>query len=130
MFISKEQVATMTGYDVDSALLVQAQSIIEAYVGRAEAEVTDASDLFQLGKATAYQAAYMKDDRMKVFEQAAVTQVGQFGQLVSFRQDGASPFVAPLAALACKNLTWRRPRSIRTGSWFGYAPVDGRWETT
>lgn len=130
MFISREQVTLITGYEVDAALLGQAQNIIEVYVGRTEAQVDDAGDLAQLARATAYQAAYMKDDKMRVFEQAAVTQVGQFGQLVSFRPDGASPFVSPLAVMACKNLTWRRPRSIRTGSWFGYGAVDGRWETT
>lgn len=129
MFVSKEQVQTITGYEVDSTLLAQAQSIIESYVGRTEGQVDDAGDLAHLGKAVAYQAAYMKEDKSRTFEQAAVTQIGQFGQLVSFRPDGVSPFVAPLAVIACKNLTWRRPRSIKTGSWFGYGPVTERWET-
>lgn len=129
MFISREQVQSITGYEVDTALLSQAQSIIEVYVGKIEAEVDDAGDLALLGKATAYQAAYMKDNGPRVFEQAAVSQIGQFGQLVAFKNDGASPFVAPLAVMSCKNLTWRRSRSIRTGSWFGNEAVGSRWET-
>lgn len=129
MFITKEQVLTMTGYDVDATLLAQAQSIIEVYVGKVEAEVDDATDLALLGKATAYQAAYMKNDGARVFEQAAVTQIGQFGQLVSFNSATDAPFIAPLAAISCRRLTWRRSRSVRTGSWFGGAPVLDRWDT-
>ena len=124
MFITKEQTQAMTGYEVDAALLTQAQSIIEAYVGKVESEVDDATDLAMLGKATAYQAAYMKNDFSRIFEQAAVTQIGQFGQLASFRPDGVAPFVSHLAVITCRNLSWRRSRSVRTGSWFGYARTD------
>lgn len=129
MFVSKEQTLAITGYDVDSTLLFHAQSIIEAYVGKSEGEIDDAADLSQLAKATAYQAAYMKNDGARIFEQMAVSQIGQFGQLLSFRQgDTHSPFVAPLAAMACKNLSWRRARAINTGSQFGVGPVAReRW---
>jgi hypothetical protein len=130
MFISKEQTLALTGYDVDSVLLTKAQSIIEAYVGKVEGEVDDAGDLSLLGKAVAYQAAYMKVNTNIVFEQAAVAQIGQFGQLVSFRQnDSAAPFVAPLAVMSCKNLSWRRARAITTGRVFGSTPGVSGWFT-
>lgn len=129
MFISKEQALALTGYEVTSEVLIQAQGIIEAYTGKVEAEIDDASDLAQLGKATAYQAAYMKENPELVFEQMAVSQIGQFGQVISFRYgDTDSPFVSPLAKIACRSLTWRRARAINTGSMFGMpTPCEG-WE--
>jgi len=132
MYISREEVKTITGYDVDAGLLGRAQSIIESFTGRLEAEIDDARDLALLGKATAYQAAYMKEDSAKIFEQMSVSQIGQFGQLVSFRyDDNVSPFVAPLSVMACRNLSWRRSRSIRTGSWFGVVPMAvERWQNS
>jgi hypothetical protein len=130
MFITKEQAENITGYEVDATLLARAQSIIEAYTGKVEAEVEDAGDLALLGKATAYQAAYMKNDTMKVFEQVSALQISQFGQMLTFRADGGvSPFVAPLAVVSCRHLSWRRSRSISTGSVFGNAPYRSRWET-
>lgn len=129
MFVSKEQTLDYTGYEVTSALLVQAQSIIEAYVGKAEGEVDNASDLTKLGKAVAYQAAYMKDNPARVFEQMAVNQIGQFGQIMSFRADQPAPFIAPLAFYTCKTLSWRKSRSVKTGSIFGGFPdsAKARW---
>lgn len=130
MFISKEQAAALTGYDVSAELLNMSQGIIESYVGRSEAEVDDARDLSNLGKATAYQAAYMRDNPELVFEQMAVNQIGQFGQIMSFRYgDTVSPFIAPLAVISCRNLSWRRARAIKTGRIHGAPVSDVRWET-
>jgi len=129
MFITKEHVQNLTGYEVDSTLLAQAQSIIESYVGKVEADVDDAGDLALLGKATAYQAAYMKNNSQLVFEQTAVVQVNNFGSGATFVQDGASPHIAALAVITCRNLTWRRSRSIHTGSMYGREPYVDRWAT-
>jgi hypothetical protein len=129
MFITKEQAENLTGYEVDSTLLTRAQSIIEAYVGRVEGEVDDAGDLALLGKATAYQAAYMKENSQLVFEQASVVSVNNFGSAVEFTQNGVSPHISTLAVIACRNLSWRRSRSIYTGSMFGNASYRDRWET-
>lgn len=130
MFISKEQTLAITGYTVDSTLLLKAQSIIEAYVGKSEGEIEDASDLVLLGKAVAYQAAYMSTNTELIFEQMQVSQIGSFGQIMSFRQnDNYSPYVAPLAVISCRNLTWRRARSIKTGKVFGSVVGRDGWRT-
>lgn len=130
MLISKEQTLAMTGYTVDSALLTKAQTVIEAYVGRVEGEVNDAADLTMLGKAVAFQAVYMKENIDIVYEQMALSQMGSAGQIYSFRQgDTVSPFIAPMAVIACKSLSWRRPRSINTGRIFGAITGRDRWRT-
>jgi hypothetical protein len=131
MFTTVDDVWTITGYEVDENILAQAQAIVESFVGRLEVEVTNAVDLMILGRATAYQAAYISNNPGRIFEQAAVSQIGQFGQLVTFRSDDeASPFVAPLAKLACKKLSWKRMRSVKTGSIYGQPPEPDTWVTT
>lgn len=130
MFTTTEQVNVLTGYDVEVSDIHKAQAIIESYVGRLEVEVTNATDIMLLGRATAYQAAYMKDDPMKVFEQISVSQIGQYGATVSFKSgDVVSPWIAPLAVIACQRLTWKRIRSVRTGSIWDRPTDESRWTT-
>lgn len=130
MFTTVEGVKDLTGYEVDNATISIAQSIIEAYIGRDESLITDGNDLSLLEKATAYQSAYMVNDKAKVFEQISAQQIMQFGQMMTFKADEpAAPFVAPLAILACKRLSWKRLRSVKTGSIYYRPPVQNEWRT-
>lgn len=116
MFTTIEHVKEVTGYDVTNESIIMAQHLIESYTGRVEADIEVATDMELLGKAVAYQCAYMHEDPAKTFEQVSATQVMQFGQMITFRQnDDAAPFIAPLAVIACKRLSWKGIRSIRTG---------------
>lgn len=128
MFTTVEHVKELTNYDVTNAEIVRAQSIIESYVGRVEAEVVYPTDRELLSKAVAYQTAYLHENAETIFEQMALSYMGQFGQALSFRAgDFFSPFVAPLAMIACQKLSWKRIRSVKTGSLFGPTePVDWR----
>lgn len=129
MFTTTDSVLSLTGYEVRLTDINMAQAIIESYVGKVEAEVYDANDLMLLDRATAYQAAYMVKNKELVFEQMSAQQIMQFGQMVTFKQDDAAPFIAPLAILACKRLSWKRIRSIRTGRIFDNGPVQtNSWE--
>lgn len=128
MFTTIERVKELTDVDVSQETIIMAQNIIEAFVGRDEIEVTNANDRALLEKATAYQCAYMNGDAAKVFEQVAAVQVMQFGNMVTFTQDGNSPWIAPLAVIACKRLSWRGMRSVKTGSIYSRPTVQGRWE--
>lgn len=129
MFTTTDSVLSLTGYEVSLTDINMAQAIIESYVGKVEAEVYDANDLMLLDRATAYQAAYMVKNKELVFEQMSAQQIMQFGQMVTFKQDDAAPFIAPLAILACKRLSWKRIRSIRTGRIFDNGPVQtNSWE--
>lgn len=128
MWTTQEEVKELTGKDVDLELITQAQAIIESYVGRLEIEVGSATDAMLLGRATAYQAAYMLDDSDRVFSQVSAMQIMQFGNMVSFR-DSLSPFVAPLAIIACQRLSWKRIRSVKTGSIYARPVVADDWRT-
>lgn len=131
MFTTIEQVKELTDYDVDAKTITMAQSIIEAYVGRLEIEVTNASDVVLLGRATAYQAAYMLGNSEAVFEQMNAYQISQFGQMVTFQASNVvAPWVAPLSVLACQRLSWKRIRSVKTGTIFSQPVPERTWETT
>lgn len=119
MFTTIEQVQELTGKDVSQETIIMAQNIIESYIGRDEIEVTVANDRALLGKAVAYQSAYMHDDEAKVFEQMGAQQIMQFGQMITFDAKSHSPWIAPLAVIACKRLSWKGVRSIKTGPIFG-----------
>lgn len=130
MFTTIEEVKELTGAEVTQETIIMAQNIIEAFIGRDEIEVANAYDRALLAKATAYQSAYMFGDEARVFEQAAAIQVMQFGNMVSFAQNGVSPWIAPLAVIACTKLSWKRMRSIKTGSIYNEPVREERWETT
>lgn len=121
MFTSVQQTKTITNRDVDLALLNRAQSIIETYIGRVEAEIESGNDRALLAKATAYQAVYMQDNEDITFEQVALRTAGQGESVVSFANED-SPFIAPLAIMACKKLSFRRARSVKTGKIFQTEP--------
>lgn len=132
MFTTVEQVKEITGYDVTQEIIIAAQAMIESYVGRLEAEITNAHDMLLLGRATAYQAGYIEDTEglARVMSQMKVAYMLEFGNSVSFVNDGYSPWIFQMAAVACKGLSWNRIRSIKTGSIFNQKTELPRWETT
>jgi hypothetical protein len=115
MFCTQEDVIEYTGYSVTGAVIQQAQAIVESYIGRLEDDISDPRDYEILKKATAYQAAYMKDNYNKVFQQVAMKQVTQNGGIITFKDGDEVPFVAPLTAMACKSLSWRKSRNVAIG---------------
>lgn len=120
MWTTVEQVKELTGSDVTIESIKQAQAIIESYVGRLEPEVPNASDKMLLGRATAYQAAYMVDAEDRTFQSIGAKSITQFGNMISFwENDRTQPFIAPLAVIACQRLSWKRLRSIKVGGMFG-----------
>ena len=128
MFTTVEEVKSLTGYDTDNSKIAIAQSIIEAYIGKVEVEVNDANDLALLGKATAYQVAYMGLQMPLVFEQIQTASIMQFGQQMTFVPGSDAPYIAPLAVISCRHLTWKRIRSVKTGSIFSTTPdPDTDW---
>lgn len=100
------------------ALIRRAQSIIEIYIGKDEIDIEDPADLILLDKMTAYQTAYMLDNEEAVFNQVAVTSQGQTDFIVNFNGNMMAPWIAPLAVIASKGLTFKKPKSIRTGKIF------------
>lgn len=130
MFTTVDQVEELTSYVVTPGDIVRAQAIIESYINRMETDIVAPRDTALLARATAYQAAYMVDNKETVFQQVDVSSMGQFGQIITFRSgDMASPYIAPLAVHACRGLSWKRIRSVKTGSIFGAPPVTISWRT-
>lgn len=106
----------VTGYDVSPELLYKAQAIVEVYCGRVESDITNRRDRSLLSRAVAYQAAYMRDNSDRIFEQASLAQAGQSDSIVTYKAgDDSAPWVAPLAVISCKKLSWFKSRSVKTG---------------
>lgn len=126
-FTTVDETKTLTGYDVTLDTITMAQGIIESYVGRLEIEVDDGTDQMLLGRATAYQAAYMTNNPSLVFEQMKAQSISQFGQSVSFGPGNqTAPWLSPLAEIACSKLSWLRGRSIKTGRMSQYRHLSPR----
>ena len=120
MFSTINSVKEYTGYDVTLPLIKRAQGVIEIYVGKDEIDVDNPSDLLLLDKITSYQTAYMLENEDIVFKQAALTSQGQTDALINFDVRMLSPFIAPLAVMASKSLSWNNSKSIKTGKIFGW----------
>lgn len=100
------------------ALIKRAQAIIEIFIGKDEIDIQSPTDLLLLDKMTAYQTVYMLDNQDAVFNQIAVTSQGQTDYMVNFDTNMMAPWIAPLAVLASKGLTFKRSRSLKTGKIF------------
>lgn len=118
MFSTVNSVKEYTGYDVALDLIKRAQAIVEIYIGRDEIDVVDPVDLLLLDKITSYQTAYMLENEEVVFKQIALTGAGTGDSVQDYDIKMSSPFIAPLAVLASKGLTWKRSKSFRTGRIF------------
>lgn len=119
MFVTIEDTLKYTQQEVTNDEIFMAQALIEAYIGRVEAQVDDATDKENLAKAVAYQAVYMKDNADTVFKQIDAQSITSFGSTINFKADGSSPFIASAAKFALRNLSWRGTRSVRVGKTLG-----------
>jgi len=118
MFTTVNNVREYTNKDVTVDLIKRAQSIIEIYVGRSEIDIDRTDDLILLEKMTAYQAAYMLDNEDLIYNQIASMSVGSGDTAQNFDTTMSSPFIAPLAVLSARGLSFNRGRSIKTGKIF------------
>jgi hypothetical protein len=118
MFTTINNVKEYTNTDVTLDLIKRAQAIIEVYVGKDEIDIDNPSDLLVLDKMTAYQSAYMLDNEETIYTQIASNSVGAGDSIQNFDTSMASPFIAPLAVFAAKGLSFKKPRSIKTGKIF------------
>jgi hypothetical protein len=127
MFSSVEQTRALTGYTVSLDLVNQAQAVLEVFLGKTEAEIDSADDLAILGRATAFQAAYMLNNADRVYEQVAVRSIAQSDGGAVLNLEMWAPFIAPMAVFALKSLSWKKSRSVKTGPVFERVTTLG-WE--
>ena len=118
MLSTVNSVKEYTGQDVDLELIKRAQAIVEIFIGKDEIDVQNPSDLLLLDKMTSYQAVYMLENEDIVYKQIAATSVGSGDSIQSFNMSMSAPWMAPLAVLAARGLSFKRSRSIRTGKIF------------
>lgn len=118
MFTTVNSVKEYTDADVTIDLIKRAQAIIEVYIGKDEIDIDNPSDLLLLDKMTAYQAAYMFENEAIVYTQIASNSVGAGDSAQNFNAAMSAPFIAPLAVFAAKGLSFKKPRSIKTGKIF------------
>lgn len=116
MFADTNDVKDITGKIVNNQLVTRAQYVIETFVGKFEADITKESDIELLRRAVAYQCAYMNDNEDLVYEQMAVSTTSQNDASTTFKPgDTNAPWIAPLAIMTCKKLSFIKSRSIVTG---------------
>jgi hypothetical protein len=110
---STAEVEAETGVTVDNADLAVAQSVIDIYSGRTEDAEGGLSqrDLTWLMKAVCWQAAWVSRQSGFAFRQSSVS-TSQDGLSVTRRSD-SDILLAPLAARALKNLSWKCSRTMR-----------------
>lgn len=100
--------------DVTNTEVNMAQFVIEIYTGRVEGEVDGARDKALLARATVAQCVYMRENPALTYEQIAAGTIQSGGEMTVFNNPDA-PFIAPLAIIACRHLSWKNSRSVRVG---------------
>lgn len=117
MFATNDEVMRNTPYEnVTNDEVRMAQFVIEMYVGRSESEVDYARDKGLLKRATIAQCVYMRDNTDITFEQIAASNIARGDGITTFKYgDFTAPWIAPLAVMACKHLSWKGTRNIKTG---------------
>jgi len=118
MLSTVNSVKEYTGQDVTLELIKRAQAIVEIFIGKDEIDVQNPSDLLLLDKMTSYQAVYMLENEDIVYKQIAALSVGNGDSAQNYNMSMSSPWMAPLAVIAARGLSFKRSRSIRTGKIF------------
>lgn len=113
-------VATVTGKTVTQADIAAASDIIDIYANRTEAAsaTMGARDLHWLGRATIWQAVFYAEQPGLTTRQIVAThkqdgvEVDHAGRAFTPREYPV--ILAPLAARALRNLSWKGSRTLRT----------------
>jgi hypothetical protein len=126
MLSTVNSVREYTGYEVTLDLIKRAQAVIEIFIGKDEVDVENPADLLLLDKMVAYQTAYMLENEDLVYKQIAASTVSSGGSVQNFDTKMNAPYIAPLAVLAAKGLSFKKSRSFRTGKIFQFPKIT-KW---
>ncbi|MGW0837547.1 hypothetical protein [Streptomyces prunicolor] len=112
---SVQEVTDITGVSVAGAQLAQAQAAIEVFSNRIypDAERMRTRDLYWLGRAVAYQAAWLAG-QFGLETRLDATQIQQ--DQVSSTLAGDGLVLAPMAARALRRVSWMRSRTVHIRS--------------
>jgi len=114
-----QDVTDTTGVTVTDAQLAQAQASVEVFCGRTyqDTDRLRTRDLYWLGRAVAYQAAWAAG-QFGLETRLDATQIQQ--DQVSTALTGDGLVLAPMATRALRRVSWMRSRTIHVR-----APVEG-----
>lgn len=126
MLSTVNSVREYTGYEVTLDLIKRAQGVIEIYIGKDEVDIDNPADLLLLDKMVSYQTAYMLENEDLVFKQIATNSLNLSGSTQTFDRNAEAPYIAPLAILASKGLSWKKAKSVRTGKIFQFPKIT-KW---
>ena len=126
MLSTVNSVREYTGYEVTLELIKRAQGVIEIYIGKDEVDIDNPADLLLLDKMVAYQTAYMLENEDLVYKQIATSSINIGGSVQNFDRNANAPYIAPLAVLAAKGLSWKKAKSVRTGKIFQFPKIT-KW---
>lgn len=109
-------VLALTGKTVTDAQVAEASAVIDIYANRTESASGGMSprDLGWLQRATAFQAAWMPL-QPGYHQRNALAQITQDGMQIVYSKEWQIS-LAPLAARALKNLSWKTDRTVRIES--------------
>ncbi|MYS15172.1 hypothetical protein [Streptomyces sp. SID4982] len=125
-----QDVIDTTGVTVTDQQLAQAQKAVEVFSNRIfpDGERMRARDLYWLGQAVAYQAAWLAG-QFGLETRLDATQIQQ--DQVSTTLSGDGLVLAPMAARALRRVSWMRSRTVHirsavegAGSWLGDPLAD------
>jgi hypothetical protein len=116
---SAQDTIDATGVNVTEPQLTQAQVTIEVACGRifADTERLRERDLYWLGRAVAFQAAWIAG-QFGLETRLDATQIQHDGITTTLAQDGLT--LAPMATKALRRVSWMRSRTIHVR-----APIEG-----
>lgn len=126
MLSTVNSVREYTGYEATLELIKRAQGVIEIYIGKDEIDIENPADLLLLDKMVAYQTAYMLENEDLVFKQIAANSINIGGSIQNFDRNANAPYIAPLAVLAAKGLSFKKAKSVRTGKIFQFPKIT-KW---
>lgn len=114
VWATTSEVGTYTGVTVTDSALAMAEADIEVYANRSPAASAGmgARDLRSLMLATCYQAAW-RHQQVGVVGRQSVQTMSQDGMSVGYASEWQVT-LAPMAARALKNLSWKSGRTQRT----------------
>ncbi|MFD4596725.1 hypothetical protein ACFWPQ_01705 [Streptomyces sp. NPDC058464] len=110
-----QQVTDITGVSVTGQQLAQAQAAIEVFSNRIypDQDRMRTRDLYWLGRAVAYQAAWLAG-QFGLETRLDATQIQQDQVSTTLQGDGL--VLAPMAARALKRVSWMRSRTVHIRS--------------
>lgn len=128
MFTTKEAVQETTGIELGPETLPIAQMMLEAWIGKSDADITDGADRATLGRALTFQAIYINTMSLDMLQQAAAKSTTLGESRTVWDTDMFAPYMSPWAIMTCKRLSWMSTRSVHTGPVFDKPQARLDWE--